>query len=180
MKNKKEDEKSKRQKDEDALAEHRLRMRFDWNNLIEDMIQDGQEQGAFDNLRGKGKPLNLDKNPYGSDWKLAHELMKENDVLPPWIAQRNGIMAQIEQFRTDIGRVWRRHEQAFRYAQGKGQKGALALGWDDVCQQWEAELEILNKRIRDFNLGRPSEGLEIVKLDLGKELERAGAKQYLL
>ena len=164
------------QKDKDALAEHRIRMRFDWNNLIEDLIQDGQERGSFDNLRGKGKPLDLDKNPYGMDWKLAHELMKENDVLPPWIAKRNEIMAQIEQFRIDVSRVWTSHEQAFRYAQGKGQKDALTLSWSDVCRQWETELGVLTKQIRDFKLGRPSDGLVIVKLDLKKELARAGAE----
>lgn len=164
----------------DREAERRMRMRFDWDNLIEDLIQDGQERGAFDNLRGKGKPLKLDKSPFGAEWKLAHDLMKENDVLPPWIAQRNDIMAQIKQFRVDLGRVWARHDQAFRFAQGKGQKDALSLSWDDACRQWAADLVVLNKRIRDFNLGRPSEGLEIVSLSLDRELARVGAKRYLV
>jgi hypothetical protein len=180
MSNITEDDKKKREEEADAETEHRMRMRFDWDNLIEDLIQDGQERGAFDNLPGKGKPLKLDKNPFGAEWKLAHDLMKENDVLPPWIAQRNEIIAAIEQFRIDIGRVWARHEQAFRYAQGKGQKDALSLSWDNICRQWAGDLVILNKRIRDFNLGRPSDGLEMVALNLEKELTQAGARRYLL
>lgn len=168
-----------KKKDADSLAEHRMRMRLDWNNLIEDMIQEGLEKGSFDDLSGKGKPLNLKKNPYGAEWELAHHLMKENDVLPPWIAHRNEISAQTEQFRTDAAREWARHEQAFRYAQSKGHKDALSVSWDDVCRQWAAELVALNKQIRDFNLGRPSEGLEIVTVDLRRELKRLGAKRFL-
>ena len=176
--NKKRDNKNVR--NADTRAEHFMRMRFEWNDLIEDLIQEGQERGAFDNLRGKGKPLDLEQNPYGAEWELAHKLMKENDVLPPWIAKRNGIIEQIEQFRTDLHRVWARHAQAYRLAQGEGHKSALSLSWDDVCRGWEVELVGLNKQIAEFNLGRPSEGLEMVKLRLDRELERAGAARWLV
>jgi DnaJ family protein C protein 28 len=169
----------KKRNDADARAEHFMRMRFEWNDLIEELIQEGQERGAFADLKGKGKPLNLEQNPYGAEWELAHKLMKENDVLPPWIAQRNEILTQIDQFRIDVVRDWTRHEQAFRLAQGQGQKSALSLSWDDSCRQWEIDIKKLNKRIADFNLGRPSEGLEMVKLRLDKELERAGAARTL-
>lgn len=173
------DKNNKKQEKADARAEHFMRMRFEWNDLIEDLIQEGQEQGAFDNLRGKGKPLDLEQNPYGAEWDLAHKLMKENDVLPPWIAKRNGILEQIEQFRADLSRVWARHIQAYRLAQGQGHRNALSLSWDDACQGWEAELVGLNKQIAEFNLGRPSEGLEMVKLRLDRELERSGAARNL-
>ncbi len=173
-------EKKDWREDRDALAEHQMRMRFDWSNLIEDLIQDGLERGAFDDLKGKGEPLDLKKSLYGAEWELAHKLMKENDVLPPWIARRNEITAQIDHFRLDVRRAWTRHEQAFRYAQAKGQKDALSLSWDDVCRQWERELGLLNKQIRDFNLGRPVENVEMFELELARELELAGARRYLV
>ena len=165
--------------DDEALAEHRMRMRFDWSDLIEDLIQEGQERGAFDNLPGQGKPLDLRRNPYGVEWELAHKLMKDNDVLPPWIAKRKLIMAQIDQMRGDIARAWRRHEQAFRFAQGKGQQSALSLSWDGAWRRWQIQLEHINKQIRDYNLGRPSEGLEMVTLELEREIARAGAQRTL-
>jgi DnaJ family protein C protein 28 len=175
MKDKKDEERD----DADARAEHFMRMRFEWQDLIEDLIQDGQERGVFDDLRGKGKPLDLQKSPYGAEWELAHKLMKQNDVLPPWIAKRNEIIAQVERFRLEVVRSWTRHDQAFRLAQGEGQKSALALGWENACRQWEAELIRLNIQIADFNLGRPSDSLEMVKLHLDRELQRANAQRYL-
>ncbi len=45
-------------------AHHKKRMRQDWDNLIEDIIQEGVEKGLFDNLKGKGKPLNLSRNHF--------------------------------------------------------------------------------------------------------------------
>ena len=45
-------------------ARHRQRMKEDWDGLIEDIVQEGKDRGIFDNLKGKGKPLNLSKNHF--------------------------------------------------------------------------------------------------------------------
>jgi len=52
------------QKDENSGDElsHRQRIRHDWDNLIEDIIAEGRDRGLFDNLKGKGKPLDLNKS----------------------------------------------------------------------------------------------------------------------
>ena len=76
------------------LAEYRTRLRNDRQDLIEELIQDGMESGLFDNLSGKGKPLNLNKNSYAADMELANELLKENDLPPLWIVQRNENLGQ--------------------------------------------------------------------------------------
>ena len=163
----------------DELSKHQMRMRFGWDDLIEEMIQDGQERGAFDNLRGAGKPLKLNQNAYGSEWDLAHSLMKDNDIVPPWIDKRNRIVAEIDLLRQDIVRQWARYSLAFGLAQGKSHRIALALQWGEVCEQWEEKLGALNKKIEDFNLGRPSENLEIFKLRLDDELQNIGASRDL-
>ena len=61
------DEKIQREQEHEERLQHRFRMRFDWDNLIEDKIQEGKEKGIFDQLKGKGKPLPLSKNPFGKD-----------------------------------------------------------------------------------------------------------------
>ncbi|MCA9922620.1 MAG: DUF1992 domain-containing protein, partial [Anaerolineales bacterium] len=94
--------------DASKKAKHHFRMRHDWNNLIDDLIQDGQNQGMFDNLPGKGKPLNLKKNIYGADQALAHGLMKHNEIVPAWIMDRNHILEQIDALRAEIKRTWQR------------------------------------------------------------------------
>lgn len=167
------------QDEEDNLAQHKLRMRFGWDDLIEEMIQDGQDRGAFDNLSGKGKPLNLERSAFGSEWDMAHSLMKENKVLPPWAEKRNRIMAEIELLNQEISRYWLRYHQAYLLAQGKTHQDALSLDWDSLCADWERKISAINKQIDDFNLGRPTENLEIFRQRLDDVLFRAGARQNL-
>lgn len=160
-------------------AKHQFRMRNDWDNLIEDMIQDGQEQGMFDDLPGKGKPLNLNKRVFGAELDLAHSLMKDNDLAPAWILNRNQIVEKIGALRADIQRKWTRHEREFRVIQDVVHRDGLTLSWDDACQKWLDDIEKLNKQISDFNLKRPLDNMEIFKLDLESELKQVGAPRWL-
>ncbi len=163
----------------ESQSEHRMRMRTDWDNLIEDLIQDGFERGAFDNLKGQGKPLNLSSHLYDYDMRLANELLKENKMRPAWITQRMGILAKRDLIRQEMARSWTKYARAWELAQGRVQKDALTLSWDDLCLRWQAMLQKLNKDIDEFNLRRPSNNLELYKLSLEKELERIQAPRYL-
>lgn len=160
-------------------AKHQFRMRNDWNNLIEDLIQDGQDKGIFDNLPGSGKPLNLNKSVYGAELDLAHNLMKENDLTPAWIMSRNQIMEKIESLRADIKRKWERHEREFRIIQDVVHRDSLTISWDDACLKWLGDIEKINKQIGDYNLKRPVDNMELLKLDLESELKRVGAPRWL-
>jgi hypothetical protein len=166
--------------EEEQKARHRLRMRFEWHDLIEDMIQEGQERGIFDNLRGKGKPLDLNKNPFEGEGELANTLLKEHDLLPAWLLKRNTIGAETEALRQDIRRTWQRYVTAVAAAAGDdGRFQALRRGWRIDCAVWQEEIARLNKAIADFNLARPSANLELFKLRLESELRRAGAPEEL-
>lgn len=173
------DNRDKTEKTPDEQAELRYRMRHDWNNLIEDLIEEGKKRGVFDNLPGKGKPLKLKRNLFAPETELAHDLLKHNDLKPAWILARGILREQIDALRAGIRRSWQRHEQAYRLAQGESHRDALILSWDDACQRWQDEIADLNKQVDGFNLKRPSDGLEMFKLELERELERAGARRYL-
>ncbi|HIP72312.1 MAG TPA: DUF1992 domain-containing protein [Anaerolineae bacterium] len=159
-------------------AEHHYRMRHERSDLIEELIQEGRERGLFDDLPGKGKPLDLQKNPYEKDMELANKLLKDNDLPPAWILQRNNILADISQLRTDIRRQWAWHEREFAAAPIEG-KGRLTISWDDYYLKWVRTVADLNKRIDSFNLKRPLDNLEILKLSLDTELTRANAPRWL-
>lgn len=46
---------------------------------IDETIRKAMEEGAFDNLRGTGKPLSIEDNPFvDPSWQLAYHLLKEN------------------------------------------------------------------------------------------------------
>jgi hypothetical protein len=66
---------------------------------VEQAIEEAQKKGIFDNLPGKGKPLNLRKNPQAGENALAFDLLQNNDYTLPWIANRREMLEVIEAFR---------------------------------------------------------------------------------
>ncbi len=167
------------QDDSTKKTTHHFRMRHDWDNLMDELIQQGQDDGVFDNLSGKGKPLNLKKAVFGAELELAHNLMKENDAAPTWIMNRNSIQARLELLRKEIVRVWTRHEREFRVIQDPLHRDGLTLSWDDACQLWLAEIVEINKQIDEYNLKRPLNNLELYKTNLDRELKRVNASRWL-
>jgi hypothetical protein len=53
------------------------------HRLVEDRIQKAQDEGVFDNLPGKGKPLNLDEGALvPEDLRLTFKVLKNAHCLP--------------------------------------------------------------------------------------------------
>lgn len=174
------DEQPKEEEEGRSLDEHQRRMRFQWNDLIEDLIEDGRRRGLFEDLPGKGKPLNLEQNIFEGNSTLANQLMRANDIKPIWLAQRIGVLEKIDGLRADMARTWERYDTAFSHAYGDSHRQALTIGWDEQCQRWQKTIEKLNKEIGTYNLKRPDGQPELIKLRLNDELERIDAPRYLL
>lgn len=173
------DDEQDHEDDSSSLEDHRRRMRFQWNDLMEDLIEDGRRRGLFEDLPGKGKPLDLENNIYEGSNTLANQLMKANDIKPVWLAQRIGVSEKIDELRSDIARAWERYRSVLTHAHGDSHRQALAVGWDDQCHRWQQSIEKLNKEIETFNLKRPRGQTELLKLRLGDELKRIEAPRYL-
>ena len=55
-----------------------------FQKIVEERIQKAQEQGLFDNLPGKGRPLQLEDDSHvPEDLRLAYKILKNADCLPP-------------------------------------------------------------------------------------------------
>src|SRR5437764_12345618 len=53
------------------------------DEIVEERIQKAQEEGVFDNLPGKGKPLRLDDDEFvPEDLRLAYKILKNSNCLP--------------------------------------------------------------------------------------------------
>jgi hypothetical protein len=54
-----------------------------FDRIVEERIQRAQEEGAFDNLPGKGRPLNLDDDAFvPEDLRLTFKVLKNSGCLP--------------------------------------------------------------------------------------------------
>jgi DnaJ family protein C protein 28 len=74
---------------------------------VEDHIRRAMDQGKFEDLPGKGKPLNLDENPLEDpDWRLAHQMLRSGGFTLPWIETSREIEKELDTARQSLARVW--------------------------------------------------------------------------
>lgn len=120
--------------------------------VIEGIIQRAIEEGAFDNLKGKGKPLNLNINPMvAEDWRLAYSMLADQGYSLPWMEERNLIERELEAALTKLRRTW-------AWRQKEGEDNPLAV---EECHKAAAAFKEkaaeLNKRIEMYNLQIPAD-----------------------
>jgi DnaJ family protein C protein 28 len=132
------------------------------------------DQGAFDNLKGKGQPLNLDDNPnVDPEWQLAYHLLKQNGFAPDFIEQRQTIEMELAAARSALARSWAWHQQAL----AGGEDAALVDGeWAKAQQRFGAVVETLNAQIKTYNFNIPHDKLYRKPIDLEAELAQLGAQ----
>jgi len=62
------------------------------DRIVEERIQRAQEDGAFDDLPGKGKPLKLEDDSFvPEDLRLTYKILKNSNCLPVEIELRKQI-----------------------------------------------------------------------------------------
>lgn len=67
---------------------------------MEEVIRQAQNRGDFDNLPGKGRPLELaEDDPFGGDDAKAYKILKDAGFVPEWIELRNQIAREISWLR---------------------------------------------------------------------------------
>lgn len=125
---------------------------------VEERIQEATEAGEFENLRGKGKPIEWDENPFAPpEWQLAFHLLRSNGFTLPWIETRRELMAEIAEAR--------------RLAARLREAPPTDLRWGEESAQLEKQIAELNQRIRRYNISVPLAHFQLPILDCKAELE---------
>ncbi|HWV22862.1 MAG TPA: DnaJ family domain-containing protein [Thermomicrobiales bacterium] len=57
----------------------------DWDEWIEEQIQEQEAQGAFDNLPGAGKPIHIHRTELNPEYDLAFSRLKNAGIMPAWM-----------------------------------------------------------------------------------------------
>lgn len=148
-----------------------------YQSVVEQLIVEAQEQGKFDNLRGRGKPLVIEQNPHAGDAELAYKLLKDNDFTLPWIAARNDLLEAIAAARAQMRRQWQQHGPHIEALERVGQTAVAERRRLALRAQWQTLLDDLNKRIESVNLLLPVRQLELFQLRIEAELARLGAER---
>ena len=130
---------------------------------VERKIAEAIKNGEFDNLSGRGKPLSLDD--LARDENLAHRLLVDNGFSLPWIE----IKLQIDE---DFEESSRRLSQRLSWLQNQGEVPEKSASWAGAVEEFQKEIEELNRSIDEYNLRVPLAQLQRRRFDTDAELEQ--------
>ncbi|HZS75636.1 MAG TPA: DnaJ family domain-containing protein [Ktedonobacteraceae bacterium] len=125
---------------------------------VEEQIREAQERGEFDNLRGAGKPLNLEEEHLAGEKTLAYRLLKSNDYAPPEIELQKEIRREIERQEKKLARVRAAGEslRTRRVPPFASEKQAYNDCVEKAAREYDEKLRELNRKILTLNLSVPS------------------------
>jgi DnaJ family protein C protein 28 len=136
-----------------------------WESSVEKQIREAMEAGKFDDLPGKGKPLDLSENPFEDpDVRTAHRLLRNAGFAPAFIEERKAIDAELQEARTELARAWKIYQQA---KQDLLDQSAL---WARVQLEFRDRVFDLNARIRLHNIKVPAAVFHRKLVDVETEL----------
>jgi DnaJ family protein C protein 28 len=131
----------------------------------EDQIRKAIEEGQFDNLPGKGKPLNLDENPLEDpELRLAHKTLHEGGYTLPWIEKGQEIDDRLEKGRQSLRRAWLWRQEPHQNL------GAADAEWKRAEARFREEIGVINELIFRYNLEAPLLQLQRFPLNVEKEV----------
>jgi hypothetical protein len=112
-----------------------------WETIAERKIREAMAEGAFESLRGKGRPLDLEENPYEDpSLRMAHRLLRNNGFAPAWMEEAKDLERDIEESERELSR-------------------------NRAVQEYRQRTVALNRRILAHNLKTPSDAFHMRALD---------------
>ena len=119
---------------------------LDWTGSVaEHKIQEAMEAGEFDNLPGKGKPLDLDVNPFEPiHQRIANRILKNARALPEWLQLEKDIEREAGLVQPARERTLR----ALRHAQNAPTRRRIA---ERFREEHRERLDLLNTMILRYN-----------------------------
>nr|DAD28640.1 TPA_asm: hypothetical protein HUJ06_030108 [Nelumbo nucifera] len=137
-----------------------VRSETDIINVVEQRIWHSMEEGQFENLPGKGKPLDLSTNPHADPAEdTLYRILSRNGCAPEWVELNKEIRNQIAEWRL-----------ALKKAQANRLNGNDAK-WIEDSEILKVQMRDINDKVFRYNLIVPF-GRQMFGLKWEKELDR--------
>ncbi len=128
--------------------------------ITERKIQEAIQSGELQALPGQGKPIEWKEYPHvPEEQRLAFHLLQNNGFALPWIEKAGEIRQEIDRFRISL-------------SEALNEQGSEP-DFESSMTKWTQRLELINRKIIDYNRGVPLDRFQINPLDLRFEIERA-------
>lgn len=133
-------------------------------SFAEKRLREAIENGEFDNLPGKGEPIDLKENPFEDpDLRVVHRLLRNAGFAPAWIEERKDIDAEFETARTKLSRAWALF--------GVGGSSPSDAEWERSVREFRECVAELNQRVKIYNLKAPAAVFHRKHIDAGRIIE---------
>ena len=133
-------------------------------SMAEKMLREAIEAGEFDNLPGKGQPIDLSENPFEDpDLRTVHRLLRNAGFAPAWIEERKDIDALFDSARQKLERAWKLFGQ-----QTQGEHP----DWQRNVREFLELTSELNERIKLYNLKAPAHPFHRKRIDAESVIQK--------
>ena len=123
--------------------------------LIDRQIREAMESGAFDDLPYRGERIPLEDDTAAGEWALAHHILRNAGMVPPWIATDQAVRALLDRRDAILKRAPRARTEIAR---------------DRNRRELEAVVAEANRTIAILNHEAPTDRQHRRRLDLAAEL----------
>lgn len=137
----------------------------------------------FDDLPGKGRRLDLTRNPYAQDEELAFKVLKDAGYAPEWIELDKAIRSRSAAACSALQRSRRAREASLGELEDRSdswtrsRREQIVAAWEKAVATFSEEIGAINDGIAILNLKVPSPRFQRHKLDPEREVERMEGEQ---
>jgi len=154
---------------------------MNWSEIVERQIVEAQERGEFDDLPGKGKPLDLTENPFADpEWRLAYKILQDSGFTLDWIELDKEIRAALKACREQLLQSKRWYERSIAHLehqegrQAEEERIRVQYTWEHALETFADQVAQINKKIELLNLKVPLVNLQRPKISVEEEKLRLG------
>uniref|UniRef100_A0A7C9DN03 DnaJ homologue subfamily C member 28 conserved domain-containing protein n=2 Tax=Opuntia streptacantha TaxID=393608 RepID=A0A7C9DN03_OPUST len=116
------------------------------------------EEGHFDNLPGRGKPLDLKTNPHADPADdTLYRILSKNGCAPEWVELNKQIRSEAAEWRSSLKKAW-----SYKI-NGNNTK------WIECSEALKAQMTAINNKVFRYNLVVPF-GRQMLGIKWEKEL----------
>jgi len=149
---------------------------MNWSEIVERQIVEAQERGEFDDLPGKGKPLDLTGNPFADpEWRVAYKILRDNGFTLDWIELDKEIRAESKACREQLLQSKRWYERTMAqlgYPEScwaEEERIRVQYTWEQALESFADQVAQINKKIELLNLKVPLVSLQRLKISVDEE-----------
>lgn len=118
-----------------------------FESLVDKLIRESMERGEFEELSGKGQPVDLSENPFEDpEVRTAHRLLRNAGFAPAWMEDRKDIESNLDRARSILLRAKELYHNEIPHGPA----------WQRAVREFRETVGELNQRIRMYNLRAPA------------------------